>query len=64
VREVIAVECLGGPEDGAIVRVEKQVAQTFTRFIPNLGFLNATYALAVDDGRFVLRYLSSSVEID
>jgi hypothetical protein len=59
---MIAVECFGGPEDGAIVRVEKRPAQTFMRFMPGIGFLQATYALSVSEkGFFCLRYLSSSV---
>lgn len=60
--ERVAVECLGGPEDGAKLHVEKTAAQLFVKWT-GTGFLTATYALAVsEDGRFFLRYINSVVE--
>ena len=59
----VAVECKGGPHDGAIVRFEPCKVMVFARFIPRTGeALYSTYAYAVQDGRFVLKYLNTHSE--
>jgi hypothetical protein len=58
VEDLYEVECVGGPEDGLRGVVTACKTVTFETF-HGAHLVTATYAFAVKDGRFYLKYLNS-----